>query len=44
VLRVPGTIAPSLRACCCASPAVVAVHGDADTFVDVQVRSGAHRP
>ena len=41
VAAVAGTIAPSLRTCCCASPAVVAVHGDADTFVDVQAADAA---
>ena len=29
VAAVAGTIAPSLRTCCCASPVVVALHGDA---------------
>ena len=36
VAAVAGTLAPSLRACCCAAPSVVAVHGDADGYVDVQ--------
>jgi len=41
VAAVAGTIAPSLRTCCCASPAMVAVHGDADTFVDVKAADAA---
>ena len=41
VAAVAGTIAPSLRTCCCASPVVVALHGDADTFVDVQAADAA---
>ena len=33
---VAGTLAPSLQTCCCAAPSVVAIHGDADSYVDVQ--------